>query len=701
MILLRLISWPYLRKHLLRSVLTTAGIALGVALLVGMHTANDSVLLAFSDTVDRIAGKAQLTVSAGDAGFNEEVLERVQSVTEVRAAAPVIEAEVETGHQRTGQALHRRGGYDRRPEPARLRSGQRRRDAIDDPLVFLAQPDSLILTSAFAARNGISVGSRISFETMEGPRQFTVRGLLKAGGWPRRSAATSGSWTSTRPSMHSAGAAGSTASISRLREGATLEQGEAAIQKVVGPGFTVEPPSGRTRDFASLLSVYSLALKMSSGFALLIGMFIIYNSFAIAVTQRRSEIGILRALGATREQIRTLFLAESAVAGLIGSSIGVAIGVMFARSLTGVTGEIMTAMFGARQNAQEAIIDPRLLLLAIGLGVATSMLAAYVPARNAARVEPVQALQKGRYQILTTGESRTRRRAAGLFIAISLVCLGFGKYRSVFFLGYALAMLSALLLVPVLSQLLVKVLRRTLEMAAAGGGIAGGRQPAAGAEAHFRHGRRAGALAGPGDRTGRSCARQLSIGGRMGQQHAQSRSVRVHVAELRLTRFPLSRLHGERTRAGAGDRGGPGGPFGPHAVPNLPVLLVAVDEAKVNRRVKRHIVAGDLQTMTRLASEGKGFILAENLAGMAKLGMGDMIELPTPTGMLKLPVVGIIRDLSNQLGTIFIDRANTSGFSRMTAWISSAFICGRASPAKTAGAPSWSGSGTSATCWCS
>jgi ABC-type antimicrobial peptide transport system permease subunit len=56
MILLRLISWPYLRKHLLRSVLTTAGIALGVALLVGMHTANDSVQTAFADTVDRIAG---------------------------------------------------------------------------------------------------------------------------------------------------------------------------------------------------------------------------------------------------------------------------------------------------------------------------------------------------------------------------------------------------------------------------------------------------------------------------------------------------------------------------------------------------------------------------------------------------------------------------------------------------------------------
>src|SRR5437667_5781244 len=97
MILLRLISWPYVRKHLLRSVLTAAGIVLGVALLVSMQTANQSVLHAFHDTVDRIAGKAQLDVSAGDAGFSEDVLERVQSLPQVRVAAPIIEAEADTG----------------------------------------------------------------------------------------------------------------------------------------------------------------------------------------------------------------------------------------------------------------------------------------------------------------------------------------------------------------------------------------------------------------------------------------------------------------------------------------------------------------------------------------------------------------------------------------------------------------------------
>ena len=63
MILLRLISWPYVRKHVLRTILTIAGIVLGVAVFVGMHTANQSVLFAFSTTVDRIAGKTELQVT--------------------------------------------------------------------------------------------------------------------------------------------------------------------------------------------------------------------------------------------------------------------------------------------------------------------------------------------------------------------------------------------------------------------------------------------------------------------------------------------------------------------------------------------------------------------------------------------------------------------------------------------------------------
>src|SRR5437870_11206943 len=97
MILLRLISWPYARKHLVRCLLTMAGIVLGVGVFVGMHTANQSVLSAFHDTIDRIAGSTQLQVLVGEPGFDEDVLEKIRAVPGVGAAAPVIEAGVAAG----------------------------------------------------------------------------------------------------------------------------------------------------------------------------------------------------------------------------------------------------------------------------------------------------------------------------------------------------------------------------------------------------------------------------------------------------------------------------------------------------------------------------------------------------------------------------------------------------------------------------
>src|SRR5215469_8531627 len=182
MILLRLISWQYVRKHRLRSLLTTIGIVLGVAIFVGMHAAGASVLSALSATIDRIAGKTQLQVTSGEAGFPEDVLDRVQAVREVAVAEPVIEAVVRSGIEREGNLLilgvDLTGDRDLREYD--LEAGDE--VVIDDPLVFLAQPDSLIVTRDFAQRNGLAVGSKIAMQTMEGGRTFTIRGIMRPGG---------------------------------------------------------------------------------------------------------------------------------------------------------------------------------------------------------------------------------------------------------------------------------------------------------------------------------------------------------------------------------------------------------------------------------------------------------------------------------------------------------------------------------------
>ena len=180
--LLRLISWPYLRKHAVRSLLTVVGIVLGVAVFVAMHTANQAVFFAFERTVDRIAGAAQLQITSGEAGFPKTCSNAFRAIPEVQVAVPVIEAPAGTNLPGQGNILILGVDMtgDRSLREYDLESGDEA--VIDDPLVFLAQPDSIIVTKEFAERNGLSVGSRLTLSTMVGDKAFTVRGIMRSGG---------------------------------------------------------------------------------------------------------------------------------------------------------------------------------------------------------------------------------------------------------------------------------------------------------------------------------------------------------------------------------------------------------------------------------------------------------------------------------------------------------------------------------------
>ena len=125
--LLRLISWPYARKHLLRYALSVVGVALGIGFAVALQGGTQSVLSDFRQTVDQIAGSCQLQVAAGEAGVPEAFIEKLQALPQVRAASPVVEALAETdvagarllivGLDITGDAAMRPGCF----APARAR----------------------------------------------------------------------------------------------------------------------------------------------------------------------------------------------------------------------------------------------------------------------------------------------------------------------------------------------------------------------------------------------------------------------------------------------------------------------------------------------------------------------------------------------------------------------------------------------------
>ncbi len=657
MILLRLLSWPYLRRHVLRWVLTVAGIVLGVAVFVAMHSANQSVFAAFDRTVNRIAGKAQLQVWAGDFGFPEEVLEQVQNVREVEVAVPVIEASAETGLKGQGNLLIL--GVDMTGDQSLrdydLESGDEA--IIDDPLVFLAQPDSIMLSREFADRNGIRTGDQVPMRTMAGEKRFTVRGVMKAGGMAR----AFGGNLAIMDIYAVQKVFGRGRRFDRIdigvREDVPVDLARDAIRRAVGPGFEVEPPETRGRHFESMLAQYSMMVNISSLFALIIGMFIIYNSFSIAVTQRRSEIGILRALGATRAQVRALFLGESAAAGLIGSALGALAGVGMSRGIAVYVGSYTAQVFGVAQHVEDTEINAWLIAFAVVLGVATSMAAAFIPARNAARVDPVQALQKGKYQVLSAGENRLRAAAALVTASVSAACLVFGGTRLAFYGGYAMAILTALLLAPALALFLARALRWPLKWL----------RPVEGALAVDS------LIQAPRRTSATISALMLSLAmviGFSGMARAFYLSVTDWMNTVLNPDFFLtgSESIAARTYAFPGEFAAeleklPGVDMTQMVrsarVPyrGVPVMVVAAEVEKLSKKMRRKPIAGDPDEMFRLTAAGKGLVVSDNFANLRGMKLGDVVELPAPRGVLRLPIAGITRDYSDQQGTIMVDRA--------------------------------------------
>jgi len=654
--LLWLISWPYLRRHAVRSLLTVVGIALGVAVFVAMHTANQAVFFGFERTVDRIAGAAQLQISAGEAGFPEEILERVQAVPEVQVAVPVIEAPAATGLRDQGNILILGVDMtgDRSLRDYDLESGDQ--VIVDDPLVFLAQPDSIIVTKEFADRNHLQAGDKLTLSTMVGDKAFTIRGIMRSGGLT----SAFGGNLAVMDIYAAEQVFGRGRRFDRIdlkvKEGVPVDQARAAIQQALGVGLDVESPSARGQQLESTLAVYAVTMNVSILFTLFIGMFITYNSFAIAVTQRRSEIGVLRALGAPRSQIRNLFLAESAANGLLGSAAGIALGIVMARAMLGSISSMLEGIYGVAERASDVSADPRLLGTALAAGVFTSILAAWVPARNAARVDPVQALQKGKYQVLTAGENRARKIGSAVLICVALACLWVG--RSVwFYAGYALTILAALLLVPAVSLQFARILRPALKwIRPVEGSLA--------ADSLIQSPRRtSGAVAA----LMLSLAQVIGLGG-VGRESYNSILDWLDTAlnpdlfiagsqnlSDRTFRFPKSL--GDQIASLPGVSEVQSVRSFRVAVKGTPTLLVVLNVASFEHRGHRSTVAEDPRGMYTLAKAGQGVIVSENFARLQRLTVGDRIDLATPAGRLGLPIAGIVTDWSDQQGTVFLDRS--------------------------------------------
>jgi putative ABC transport system permease protein len=421
--LLKHISIRRIRLQKVHSVMTVAGICLGVAAIISIGIVNKSVLRSFEDTINRVTGRAVLQVTGAASGFPESMIERVQNVPGVEYAVPVIDTQgILVGAKE--QSLMILGVDVLQDSNIREYKLSDENADIPDPLLFLARPDSILLTRELAEREGIKLDQTIQVQTVRGIRTFRVRGLLNPEG-PAKVASGNIAIMDYPAAQMAFGKEGRIDRIDvSLLKNEGLDAVRERIRKALPEGYNVVTPEGRTRQVESLVSHFQKNINLISFIAVFVGMYLIYNAVSISVVQRRKEIGILRALGTTRGQIIALFLSETFVMSVFGSGLGLFVGIFFARSALGTVGQSISELY-VRTSVGGIVVSWTDLARGFLAGIAASLSAALFPALTSTRITPISAIRSVPYSEEGFLSGRRLKIASVSLMSLSIILLAF------------------------------------------------------------------------------------------------------------------------------------------------------------------------------------------------------------------------------------------------------------------------------------
>jgi putative ABC transport system permease protein len=398
-----LVLRPIVREGV-RTVLTILGIAIGVAVVVAIALSNQSALRAFRESVDAVAGRANYQI-VSDSALDENVLLRLQPfwASGVRFA-PVIDVD---GIAHPWQTPVRLLAVD-------LFSDLHFRDykyAELDTKQYLAlfRDDSVIVPATYAREHALKLGSPLTLNVGAVERTMTVRGILEARG-PATAFNGAIVVADIAAAQTSFGLAGQLTRIDLIvPDDALLPRIRAALPA----NARLERPSRRNERVENMLRAFRVNLFALAGVALLVGMFLVYNTVLISILRRRKDVGVLKTLGTSPPQIFAAFLGEGLAFGVVGSLLGIALGRGLAWLILRLIGRTVNALYVT--SAPEAItLTPAIIGAGIAVGTLLSLLSAIQPSLEAAQVRPSLLIQAGLQQ-------RVSRARSSLLVAVALV----------------------------------------------------------------------------------------------------------------------------------------------------------------------------------------------------------------------------------------------------------------------------------------
>jgi putative ABC transport system permease protein len=457
--------------HKLRLLLTAAAVVLGVGFVAGTYVLTDTLNSTFDTLFDEVTAGTDVSVRA-QSGFGDELSDTTgrdtvpQSLEAVVAAVPGVKAadgalaDYAQYVDKEGKAIVTGGAPTlgvnwtdvAELNPLRLRDGREPRASGE-----------VVMDAATAKKHDFAVGDKVTILFKGPPEEFTVVGVAGFGKADNLAGATLAVFD-TATAQRVLDKAGRFDTVDAVGDGTVSPIAlRARVQEALPDGFEAltgtQVANEQADQVQEALGFFSTFLLVFAGISLFVGAFMILNTFSILVSQRTRELGLLRALGASRGQVLASVVGEAAIVGLVASAAGLGLGILVAMGLKALLGA-----FGIDLPGGGLAIKPRTIVISMVVGEVVTVVAALAPALRASKLSPMAALSGAG----TEGQTSLRNRtvAGGLVILGGIASLALGLLADggiqLVGLGAALSFVGLALVLPVVSRPIVSAIGRPL-----------------------------------------------------------------------------------------------------------------------------------------------------------------------------------------------------------------------------------------------
>lgn len=371
--LLRTLILRPLGRDRLRTALTIVAVALGVAVVVAIDLAGDAATGSFRSSMQTLAGKTDLEILA-NGGIDESWIGRLDALPYDVRFAPVMETQIDL------------------PSIGSV--------SLDGMDLAGAPEDGILVSKALARRLGVTLDAKLALPV----GRFTVKRIVDAGDLEFLA-------VDIATFQHALGRYGKIDRVDvTVDRGEDFARVEDAVRKLLPAGYLIEKPGVRNEENQRMLRAFRWNLRVLSYISLVVGAFLIYNTISVSIVRRRGEIGVLRAIGASRARVFGLFLTEALALGSIGGLLGVAIGRLLASGTVGLIAGTVNALYTtSRPTPVELTVAEA--CTGIAAGALVAFLSALAPAREAMEIPPTEAMSRGAHE--HHARMRWRRALAG------------------------------------------------------------------------------------------------------------------------------------------------------------------------------------------------------------------------------------------------------------------------------------------------